>query len=117
MSGMIGRFLPFILVFMIITGGCAKKDEYLLGVVVPVGSQKVSEETPYLVSGVFQDSPAYRAGIRPDDIIVQIGGVELKGLRCDYIYKNLVLGKKGTDVSFLIDRNGEKMLITVRRGG
>lgn len=117
MSARISRLLSSLFLVILLTGGCAKKDGYLLGIVVPVGNQKVSDDTPYLVSGVYEDSPAYRAGVRPDDIIIQIGGVDLKGLRCDYIYNNLLLGKKGTDVSLMIDRKGEKLVITVRRGG
>lgn len=113
------RLLTTVLFFLIclFLFSCSPKQEYMLGIQVPVGNQHVSDETPYLVSGVYEDSPAYKAGLRPDDIILQVDGVDVKGLKCDYIYNKLLLGKKGTDVNIVIDRKGEKMIFVVRRGG
>ena len=104
-------------VICVLISSCSPKQEYQLGIQVPIGTQHVSEDTPYLVSGVYEDSPAYKAGLRPDDIIQQVDGMDLKGLRCDYVYNKLLLGKKGTDVTIVVDRKGEKMIFVVKRGG
>lgn len=101
----------------LLTFSCAKEKGPLLGIRVPTGEGKVSKETPYVVHEVFVDSPAYNAGIRPDDVIVQIDGVPLKGLEHGYVYEKLVLGKPGTKVTFVIEREGETKVIQVIRGG
>ena len=113
-----GMLIPVCMLFAcLVCVTCSRQQEYQLGIQVPVGNQHVSDETPYLISGVYEDSPAYKAGLRPDDIILQVDGVDLKGLRCDYIYQRLLLGKKGTDMSVVVDRKGQKLVFIVRRGG
>lgn len=106
-----------ILIIVLLAAGCAKKPEYLLGIQVPVGEERVSDSMPYIVSGVYEDSPAYIAGLRPDDIITQIDGVDLKGLKNDYIYKKLLLGEKGTKVTLVVKRQDTSLIFVVKRGG
>ncbi|MCP4134370.1 MAG: PDZ domain-containing protein [bacterium] len=110
---------------------CVKEKEkgYLIGIVVPIGKGTViakegyvtvsktdGVDSPYLISGVYMDSPAYKAGLRPDDIILQIDGEDLLGLKHNYVYKELILGKPGTDIRFLIERQGKQMIFVVTRG-
>ncbi len=106
-----------LLLILFLSAGCAKKPEYLLGIQVPVGDDRVSESMPYVVTGVYEDSPAYNAGIRPDDIITQVDGTDLIGLKNGYVYKKLLLGEKGTDVTIVVKRKEKTMVFVVKRGG
>jgi len=87
-----------------------------LGIVVPVGQERVGRDAPYIITGVYEGSPAYRAGLRPDDRIVQINGKELDGLEYEYIYNNLLLGPAGSRVTIIVERKGEMVVADVVRG-
>jgi carboxyl-terminal processing protease len=115
----------FLRLIIIITGivvvfsvpACKKNDQKgLLGIVVPVGQEHVKKDAPYVITGVYEESTAYRAGIRPDDRIVQINGIEVEGLEYDYIYNNLLRGPAGTKVTIVIERKGETLVFDVMRG-
>lgn len=97
--------------------GCAQESRKgLLGIVVPVGQDRVTNGTPYIVTGVYEGSPAYDAGIRPDDVIVQVDGRSVEGLEYDFIYNNLLRGQAGTRVTIVVMRKGEKKVFDVVRG-
>lgn len=87
----------------------------ILGIEVPVGNGRVKADTPYVVVGVYEGSPAYKAGIRPDDIILQIDGTDIMGMEYESIYKNLLQGKSGSRVTFLIKRKNESLVIEAVR--
>ncbi len=97
-----------------------------LGIVVPVGEGKVKSESvtredgvvdgPYVISGVYEGSPAYEAGIRPDDVILQVNGVDIEGKNYNYVYNELLLGPPGTRVTLLIKRGDQTMVFDVVRG-
>jgi len=96
---------------------CGEKQKTgFLGLEVPTGRGTVLPERPYIVSGVFEDSPAHAAGIRPGDVIIQINGVIVEGMRYQDIYQKFMLGDAGTKVTFLVQRNDRKMIIEVIRG-
>jgi C-terminal processing protease CtpA/Prc len=88
----------------------------LLGIVVPVGRDKVHKDSPYVVTGVYEESPAFRAGIRPNDRIVQINGVEVEGLVYDHIYNDLLRGPAGTKITIVVERKSETLVFDVIRG-
>ncbi len=104
--------------FFLFFAGCNKSNNSgIIGIEVPVGSGKVSEDTPYLISGVFVDSPAYKAGLKPDDIIVQIDNKPIeKGMKFDYIYNSLLRGKAGTKLTIVVLRNNKKKIFRIVRG-
>ncbi len=83
---------------------------------VPVGQEKVKRDAPYMVTGVYEGGPAYRAGLRPDDRIVQIDGAELDGLEYDHIYNTMLRGPAGTKVTIVVERKGETLVFDVVRG-
>lgn len=68
------------------------------------------------VSSVFEQSPAYRAGLRRGDVIAKIKGQDTKGWTTDQAVKELK-GPKGTTVQFNVRRPGASDLIdfTVER--
>lgn len=96
---------------------CKKSsDKGLLGIVVPVGQDKVKKDAPYIITGVYEETPAYRAGLRPGDRIVQINSVVVDGLRYDHIYNNLLLGPSGTKVTIVVERDGKTRVVDMVRG-
>jgi len=104
------------ILLIIVLAECSKISKPgILGIEVPTGDGKVTDKTPYRIMGVFEDSPAYNAGIRPGDIIVQINSIPLKGQEYGYIYRELLLGKAGTKVILVIERDGIKNIIDVVR--
>lgn len=97
--------------------GCSNQPEYgKLGIVVPTGDGRVTDETPYVVTGVYEHTPAHVAGIRPDDIIVQIDEVPLDGKRYGDIYQELLLGKPGEPVTLVVMREDSRIVFEVVRG-
>ncbi|MDR0444479.1 MAG: S41 family peptidase [Treponema sp.] len=73
----------------------------------PVG-EKPDGKPPYVeVASPIEDTPGWRAGINPGDLIVEIDGVSTDKLSMDEVLGRL-RGKPGLDVKLLI-RRGEKL--------
>jgi carboxyl-terminal processing protease len=64
-----------------------------------------------VVSTLF-DSPAYRAGIKPGDVILEIDGVESATSEVEDVSRKL-RGKEGTQVTLTIERSGEANPLTI----
>ncbi len=93
-----------------------EKGNGILGIEVPIGDGRVSEDTPYLISGVYEDSPAYKAGIRPGDIIIQINDMPIsRGMKFDEIFSTQLSGKAGTKVVIHVKRGNENIIFDVVR--
>ena len=73
-----------------------------LGIVI----SKPTVDRPLTVISPIEGTPAYRAGIRPGDVISQIEGVDTLDMTVDQALKRL-RGAKGTQVSITITRPGE----------
>jgi carboxyl-terminal processing protease len=58
-----------------------------------------------LISRVFNNSPAARAGLKAEELIVGVGGRTLKGLSSDAAVA-LIKGRPGTEVKLQIERAG-----------
>jgi carboxyl-terminal processing protease len=65
------------------------------------------------VMSVFENSPAYRKGLRRSDIIARIAGEDAKGWTSDQAVKKLK-GPKGTSVGISIKRRGYDGLIDMQ---
>lgn len=87
----------------------------LLGVRVPVGSGTVTASAPYVISEVFEDGPAYAAGVRPDDVILEIDGTPIAGMRYQDVYERYLIGKVGTRVTLTVMRDGKRLAMTMIR--
>lgn len=81
-----------------------------------IGISIVSLDGDITVSSVFEQSPAYRSGLRRGDVIAKIKGQDTKGWTTDQAVKELK-GPKGTSVQFDVRRPGASDLInfTVER--
>ena len=63
---------------------------------------------------VEPDGPAYRAGVLPGDILIEVDGASLENVDSD-VPVSLIRGPRGTDVHLSVLREGERLEITVRR--
>jgi carboxyl-terminal processing protease len=64
-------------------------------------SGKLSSVIPSVVPG----SPAFKAGVRPGDIIREVNGKSIEGLDSTHV-ANLIKGPKGTSVRISVERQG-----------
>jgi carboxyl-terminal processing protease len=98
---------------------CSKGSKNgILGIEVPVGSGKVSDTSKYVITGVYENTPAHKAGVKPDDIIVQINNTPISnGMEYDYIYKNLLLGRAGEKITLVVWRKDKKIIFEIVRAG
>ncbi len=53
---------------------------------------------------VFEGSPAYEAGMRPGDVVYQVGDVLASGESLDVLVSNYIKGKEGTPVTITVYR-------------
>jgi C-terminal processing protease CtpA/Prc len=94
----------------------ADKGKGILGIEVPVGTGKVSKETPYIISGVYENTPAYSAGIKPGDLIVQIDDFPVSnGMKFDDIFNGYLTGKPGSKVTIYVKRGSGNIVFEVIR--
>jgi len=107
----------FLALFVLFFVSCSSdSDKGILGIEVPIGSGKVSQSTPYLVSGVYEESPAYKAGVRPGDLIIQIDEMPVEnGMRFDEIYRKYLTGKAGTRVTLYVKRGEQNLIFEITR--
>jgi len=84
------------------------------GVYYGIGSYvMIDEQTTYpILSGVFKDSPASKAGLRDGDIITEVDGESIFGLTLSEAVA-LIKGPENTDVTLTIYREGEDGYLTI----
>lgn len=109
--------LSIICFFILLSFSCGMGEKRgILGIEVPVGDGKVSSETPYLISGVYEGTPAHKAGLQPGDKIIQINEMIISnGMKFDYIFKNYLTGKPGTRVVLNVTRGDRNMVFEIIR--
>lgn len=74
------------------------------------------EETGEIkVINVYPNTPAEKAGVKEEDIIVKVNGTEMKGMSATEV-SQLVRGTEGTDVVLTIKRDKEEKEVTITRG-
>jgi carboxyl-terminal processing protease len=92
----------------------AQNDQSLSGTYVGIGVQLEKEKGEVVVAAPIQDSPAEKAGISPDDVLVAVDG---KSVRDDDISEVVekVKGQVGTTVELTVLHEGEKREYDLRR--
>lgn len=112
-----GNYLLLIVILLFSCINCGKENKSgILGIQVPVGSGKVSDVNKYVITGVYENTPAHKAGVKPDDIIIQINDTPISnGMEYDYIYKNLLLGKAGEKITLVVSRKDKKIIFEIVR--
>ena len=67
-----------------------------------------------IISEVYKDCPADKAGIKAGDLLKTVDGVSLKGLTTDKVSDKLK-GKPGTEINITIERNGKDIDYLLKR--
>ncbi|HZJ87517.1 MAG TPA: S41 family peptidase [Erysipelothrix sp.] len=80
---------------------------------VGIGVQYQVEDS--LITRVFKNSPAEKAGILAGDVMVSVDGMIIKDLGEDEDLKEYILGERGTSVKIGVDRQGETKEFDVTR--
>lgn len=81
---------------------------------VGIGIQVAPKDGKIVVVSVFDDSPAFEAGIYPGDYIVKVSNEEVDSETIDNAI-NLIKGLENTDVSIVIERDEEELNFNVTR--
>lgn len=79
-----------------------------------IGASVRLEQGWLTIETPLEDSPAFRAGIMPDDRVVDIDGKSTFGMSVDACV-DILTGKEGTPVSIIIEREGQKIPMTLIR--
>lgn len=80
---------------------------------VGIGVSYYAQEN--LITRVFKDSPAEKAGILAGDVIEGVDGIWAKDMKEGEGIQDLIIGQPGTNVTINIDRQGEKLNIVATR--
>ena len=75
-----------------------------------VGMQIGSRNSTTIVIAPFPRTPAYRAGLRPGDVIVKVEGEDVEGLELNEVARRL-RGQVNTAVRISVDRRGSEELL------
>ena len=67
-----------------------------------------------VITGVLPGTPAEKAGLRADDVILKIGDHDARGLKSEQA-TSLIQGPEGTSVTLTIQRGGGTFTVTVPR--
>jgi len=81
-----------------------------------IGAQVTSKDGKITVYSVFENSPAEKAGLKKDDIILEISGKSVEGKTLSEVTTLLKGKKQGSKVKVKIDRSGKTKEITLSRG-
>jgi carboxyl-terminal processing protease len=74
----------------------------------------ISETCQMLILSTIAGTPAERAGLERDDIIVEVDGQDIRGQTIDEVTAN-VRGPAGTDVTLTVDRAGTVFDVAITR--
>jgi carboxyl-terminal processing protease len=78
----------------------------LAGHMVGIGVQLTERQGRLTIAAVLPDTPAQRAGVKPDDVLEQVDGKDIKDKSFSEI-RELLLGREGTDVQLTVSRASE----------
>ena len=76
---------------------------------------KYNENQQVVIGRVFESSPAEKAGLMENDLLLKVNGVDIEGRSLSNI-ADTVKGEKDTTVRITISRDGEEKEITITRG-
>src|SRR5215208_2827716 len=91
-----------------------QNDQSLSGTYVGIGVQLEEEKGEIVVAAPIQDSPAEKAGITTDDVLVAVDGKSVRGGDVSEVVEN-VKGPVGTEVELTVLHEGKKRSYDLRR--
>lgn len=77
-----------------------------------IGAEIQEKDTHIVIVSPIKGSPAEKAGLKPNDVIVSVNGKSLQGLSSTQAVA-LIRGKKGTKVNLIIQRPGTEAPVNV----
>lgn len=89
-------------------------EKDLTGEYVGIGAQVNIRDGWLTIVSPLEDSPAFRAGILPEDRVVEIDGKSTQGKSVDECI-DLLLGEPGTKVKLVIERKGHRIEMELAR--
>ena len=89
-------------------------NESVDGKYVGIGVDVVFEDEYYKIVGVNKNSPAYHAGLKVNDIIVKVDGVDCHNISEERL-SSLVGGNNNTSLKMTIERDGNNKELTIKR--
>jgi carboxyl-terminal processing protease len=89
-----------------------RKTNSYVGIGITIQSRE--DGIGFDVVQVEPDGPAYRAGMLPGDILIEIEGTSLENVDSE-VPVNLIRGQAGTEVHMVLLRDGERLELTARR--
>jgi carboxyl-terminal processing protease len=92
----------------------AQNDQSLSGTYVGIGVQLEEEKGEVVVAAPIQDSPAERAGVSTDDVLVAVDGKSVRGDEVSEVIEK-VKGPVGTEVELTVLHEGKKRTYDLRR--
>jgi carboxyl-terminal processing protease len=91
-----------------------QNDQSLSGTYVGIGVQLEQQKGEIVVAAPIQDSPAERAGISTDDVLVAVDGKSVRGDEVSEVVDK-VKGPVGTDVELTVLHDGRKRTYDLQR--
>ena len=91
-----------------------QNDQSLSGTYVGIGVQLEEEKGEIVVAAPIQDSPAEKAGISTDDVLVAVDGKSVRGDDVSEVVEK-VKGPVGTEVELTVLHDGKKRTYDLRR--
>lgn len=92
-----------------------REQELFQGEFGGIGAQVNTNEEGYLVIiAPIDDTPAARADLRADDIVLKVGDTDIRGMTADEAVQ-LIRGPVGTEVTLTILRGEEQFEVTLTR--
>ena len=91
-----------------------QNDQSLSGTYVGIGVQLEEEKGKIVVAAPIQDSPAEKAGIRADDVLVAVDGESIRGDDVSEVVDK-VKGPVGTEVELTVLHDGKKRTYELKR--
>ena len=89
-----------------------RKTNSYVGIGITIQSRE--DGIGFDVIQVEPDGPAYRAGMLPGDILIEVEGTSLENVDSE-VPVNLIRGQAGTEVHLVVLRDGERLELTARR--
>ena len=89
-------------------------NENISGEFSGIGVTISEDKDGVIILSVFEDGPAYKAGMMPYDYIVAVDGVDVRGKSSAEV-RELIVGEKGTEVEVTVLRSGKEIELTCIR--